>query len=67
MNDPVRKTVFMTGLILLLLGAVAAIMAPADYGWRLRSQILVDGETVSVSAGWKTGSVKLVEELLRVE
>ncbi|MEM3424912.1 MAG: hypothetical protein QXI42_03720 [Thermoproteota archaeon] len=67
LNDPVRKTVFMAGLILLLLGAVAAIMAPADYGWRLRSQILVDGETVSVSAGWKTGSVKLVEQLLRVE
>ncbi|MEM3648413.1 MAG: hypothetical protein QW506_04535, partial [Thermoproteota archaeon] len=67
MNNPVQKTVFIAGLILFTVGISIAIMAPADVGWEPRSRILVEGEALSVSAGWKTGSEKLIEELLRVE
>ncbi|MBO3754340.1 MAG: hypothetical protein FGF53_05630 [Candidatus Brockarchaeota archaeon] len=67
LNNPVQKIVFIAGLILLAVGFFTAIMAPADVGWEPRSRILVEGETLSVSAGWKTGSEKLAEEVLRVE
>lgn len=67
LNVPVKKAVFIAGLILLTVGILTAIMAPADVGWRLRSRVLIDGETLSISARWKTDSKKLVEEILRVE
>lgn len=66
LNNPVQKIAFIAGLILLVVG-IFAIMAPADDGWASRSRILVEGKTLSVSAGWKTGSEKLVEKVLRVE
>ncbi|MBO3841516.1 MAG: hypothetical protein FGF48_03770 [Candidatus Brockarchaeota archaeon] len=67
LNNPVQKIAFIAGLILFAVGIFSAIIAPADVGWEPRSRILVEGETLSVSAGWKTGSEKLVEKVLRVE
>ncbi|MCX8183230.1 MAG: hypothetical protein N3F08_02240 [Crenarchaeota archaeon] len=67
MNTLVQKIAFIAGLILLTIGVFIVMMAPADFGWEPRSRILIDRETLSVSAGWKTVSGKLVEEILKVE
>ena len=61
------KIVFIIGLILFILGIVFMITAPATASWEQKKQTLVDGKTLTVSAGWKTNSRKLIKEVLSVE
>ena len=61
------KTAFTAGLILLAAGIVIAVTPPAKTSWELRSRVLVDGETLNVSAGWKSNSRQLVKQVLSVE
>ncbi|MEM2930791.1 MAG: hypothetical protein QW797_08050 [Thermoproteota archaeon] len=61
------KIAFIAGSILLTVGVIIAVTAPATGSWDLKSQTLIDGETLTVSAEWKTESKKLVEEVLTVE
>ncbi len=61
------KTAFTAGLILLAAGIVIAVTPPAKTSWELRSRVLVDGETLNVSAGWKSNSRLLVKQVLSVE
>ncbi|MGB9716988.1 MAG: hypothetical protein ACPL4E_00910 [Thermoproteota archaeon] len=61
------KTAFISGLILVAAGIVIAVTPPAKTSWELRSRVLVDGETLNVSAGWRSNSRQLVKQVLSVE
>lgn len=63
----VSKILFIAGLIILIMGIIIAIIAPGAATWEPKSKTLVDRETLAVSAGWKSNSKKLVEEVLSVE
>jgi len=61
------KIAFIAGLTLLIIGVIIVITAPAAAGWEPKSQALIDGETLIVSARWKSNSRRLTEEVLRVK
>jgi hypothetical protein len=61
------KIAFISGLTLLIIGVIIVIKAPATVSWEQKSRTLVNGETLTVSAKWKSNSWRLIEEVLRVE
>jgi len=66
MRVSVPKILFILGVILLVVGIVIGLAAPATATWKPKSRTLADEETLTVSAGWTSKSDELIEEVLTV-
>jgi len=61
------KIAFIAGLTLLIIGVIIMITAPPAVIWEQKSRTLINGETLTVSARWKSNSRSLIEKVLAVK